>query len=94
MKRKTTRQLIEDLTIYTIKGFGGVNKRIDGLATQEIIEEFKDGAYNKMDAVYGEVMKMRHEQAAHRQEHDDVDERLDKIEAVPVVAHELKKKSK
>ncbi len=55
------------------------------------IAEFKDGVYNKMDSVYGEVLTVRQEQAAHQLDHDRINDRFEKIEAVPVVAHELKK---
>ncbi len=31
--------------------------------------DFKDGVYNKMDSVYGEVLAVRQEQAAHQLKH-------------------------
>lgn len=50
-----------------------------------------------VDAVFGEVKAMREEQAAHFQSHEDNNQehgefrrRLDKIESVPVIAHQVK----
>lgn len=58
---------------------------------EERLSEKHHEVLNKLDAVFGEVKEMRQEQSVHRQEHDDIDKRLDKIESVPAVAHELKK---
>lgn len=44
-----------------------------------------------LDKVLKEVLDMRQEQTFHVQSHRDIEERLDKIEAVPAVAHQIKK---
>ncbi len=51
----------------------------------------------KVDAVFGEVKAMREEQVMHFQSHEDnrlehkeFRGRLDKIESVPVIAHQIK----
>lgn len=59
----------------------------------EFVEKF-DQVLTRMDKVYGEVLSMREEQSMHNAKHEDINERLDNIESVSVVAHELKKKKK
>jgi hypothetical protein len=51
---------------------------------REGLEEFKDGAYGKMDKIVGELQKFRAEQVV-------MNQRLDDIESTPTLAHELKK---
>lgn len=62
----------------------------------ERLEERVEGAEhrttNLLDRLYGELKDFRQEQQAHRQEHDDINVRLDRIESVPVIAHELKQR--
>ena len=59
---------------------------------REEILKFKNETFDRIDQVYGEVKAVREEQAFHQQSHDDMNERFGKIEAIPVIAHELKKK--
>ncbi len=49
-------------------------------------------AMTKMDAVYKEVLTVRQEQSIHQTHHEDINDRLDAIEAVPAVGHDLKHK--
>ncbi len=86
-------ETVKGLVAYTVKGFGEVNKRIDELEENSASQKSLDKVYNLTDQAVKELKTMREEQSAHRQEHDDIDERLNNIEAVPAVAHELKRKS-
>lgn len=57
---------------------------------EEIAEARRDTS-GKVEAVYKEVLEMRQDRESHQQQHDNVNQRLDDIEATPTVAHELKK---
>lgn len=64
---------------------------LENYVTRNEFDEFKDGAYGKMDLIIGELKTIRLEQATHQLNHDRIQDRIERIEAVPVVAHELKK---
>lgn len=62
------------------------------------IADFKNGVYDKMDAVYKEVLAVRDEQTAHAGSHERVDEelknhatRLKNLESPPASLHRIKK---
>ncbi|MBI2011641.1 hypothetical protein HYS91_02630 [Candidatus Daviesbacteria bacterium] len=69
-----------------------LKQEVEKLLTRDEFNEKYDKIMNMLDKVYGEVKTMREEQAAHTQRHEDVENRLIKIETIPSVAHELKKK--
>ncbi|MBI2011385.1 hypothetical protein HYS91_01320 [Candidatus Daviesbacteria bacterium] len=60
-------------------------------ATKEELGEFKNGTYDRLDKVIGELKTIREEQAAHSQEHEDINEILSKIKSGSMVAHSIKK---
>lgn len=45
----------------------------------------------RLDAVFGEVVAMRQEQASHQAIHDHIEDRLRDIEQIPSIAHELRR---
>ena len=85
-----------------------IKKLTQGFATKQDLEKFvtkeefherMDSVLDKMDSVYGEVVRMREEQSLHAQRHDDIEKelrahskRLEKIESIPSIAHEIKGK--
>ncbi len=82
-----------------------IQKLFKIFATKEDLRSLKEELEEKMatkedsnrilrlvDQVLGEVKAMRIEQSAHSVRHDDVEERVTKIEKIPVIAHELRKK--
>lgn len=58
----------------------------------DTVRDMNSKVYNLVDKVIKELRDMRDEQAAHRVEHDDTNKRLDGIESIPAIAHELNKK--
>lgn len=56
-------------------------------ATKHELQELTNQVLDRLDSVFGEVKIMRQEQAAHSQVHEDIQERLTTIEAVPVITH-------
>lgn len=76
--------------------FDELVKRIDGYKNE--IDKFKDKVYDRMDAVYKEVVSMRLEQSMHTGSHErinddleDHDRRLKKLESPNVTAHQMQK---
>lgn len=65
-----------------------VDQRFEQIQTN--FDTIRDDVFTKMDEVYKEVVAMRQEQASHQAQHDEVNSRLDKIEKIPSIAHELK----
>ena len=57
------------------------------MATKDDIRQVLTG----MDHMIGELQEIRLEQTTHFQEHEDIKERINKIEQIPAIAHELKK---
>lgn len=81
-----------------------VQKMLTVFATKQDIKELKEEltekmatkeeqnrVYNLVDKVLGEVKSMRMEQAANYQRDQDLEVRVEKIERIPVIAHELKR---
>jgi hypothetical protein len=63
-------------------------------AKQEMLERYdekSDRILEFLDSFAGEIKDHRMKEMIHGQKHDDIAGRLDKIEKVPVVAHELRK---
>ncbi len=71
-------------------------------ATKEELRQMEDritgtmrgmlnSALDKMDTFITEIRNYRFEQDAHSQLHNDLEERVDKIERLPVIASEIKK---
>ena len=81
----------EEIMTYIVQNFDRLDKKIDKV--EESMVTRMDGVYNLVDQAVNELKDMREEQAAHAQRHDDIDQRLNIIEATPAVALELKKKS-
>lgn len=61
------------------------------------VVSFKNGVYDRLDAIYKEVVSVRVEQAAHAGAHDRIDEtledhnkRIKKLESPPVTTHSVK----
>ncbi len=55
---------------------------------EEILEEvkgFKNGTFNRLDAVMGELQTMRAEQTLHFGQHQEIEERLTKLEQPSIV---------
>ncbi len=57
------------------------------------VEQVTKVVNDRSDTVMGEIKEMREESASHRQEHDDLTEKITRIESTPTVAHELKIKN-
>ncbi len=79
-----TRQEFEDFREESRQRFDQVSTTMDQISTS-------------MDSVLTEVKAMREEQSFHQQQHRDMESelgalkgRVEKIEGVPAVAHELK----
>ena len=68
----------------TKQEFAELREQISHLPTKE---EF----FSRMDELVGELKTVRQEFQAHQMTHDDIDERLDAIEATQTVAHELRR---
>lgn len=90
------------LTINDIKKLTAVFATKQKLAEMEerlaSKEELRE-VMTKVDAVFGEVKAMREDQSMHYLQHEDNDnehkvfrKRLNVIESVPVIAHQIKRK--
>lgn len=71
---------------------------LEKLATKVELREFRNDVMDKMDKVYTEVLNMREEQSAQSQRYEDLEQeissakkRVDQIEKIPVIAHQIKK---
>lgn len=60
-------------------------------AYRDEIVDFKDGVHDKMDKVLGELVKIRTEQSVSSNRMSDIEERVEKIESIPVIAHSINK---
>jgi hypothetical protein len=58
------------------------------MATKEQFNQVMNG----VDTVIGELKAFREEQAAHFLKHEEIDQDLAAIKAIPAIAHELKRK--
>lgn len=56
------------------------------MATKDDLREIM----TKVENIFTEVKKITEEQSAHFEEHRRVNDRLDKIERVPAIAHDLR----
>lgn len=65
---------------------------VEGLVNKEEFTEFKDQIFNRIDAVFKELIAMREEQAGHSLRHEDAEDRLSAVEKIPAIASELRKK--
>jgi predicted nuclease with TOPRIM domain len=74
--------MLTDEDIKRLAKVFATKQDLDRFATKFEFEELKNDVFTKMDAVYKEVIAMRQEQTAHFQQHEDVNQRLDKLEAV------------
>lgn len=82
---------MDDKQLQVLIGmFNQITSKIDHL--EEIVSKRNDDVFTKMDAVYGEVISVRQEQVAHQLSHNRIDEVIEDIKSVPVIAHELRKK--
>lgn len=66
-----------------------ITKKIDQHYDEFV--EFKDGIYNHLDAVIGELKTTREEQSSLSHRTSRLEDRVEIIEKVPVVAHSIKK---
>lgn len=64
---------------------------IKQLATKDELHEFRDEVLNGLDKVMGELQEIRLDQTVSRQRHEDLEDRVSKIEHIPAIAHELHK---
>ncbi len=55
------------------------------------ITEFKDGVHTRIDEVMGELIRIREEQSFSGHRISNLEERVETIEKVPVIAHTIKK---
>lgn len=81
------------LVLDFVKNSAKVEKRLDDIERNMVTKDDNNKILNLVDQVLGELKDMRQEQSAHNQDHVDINERLTKIETLPSIAHELKKKS-
>lgn len=75
--------------------YGELSKKIDSYKAE--IDKFKDKVYDRMDAVYKEVLAVRLEQSVHTGSHERIDDdlenhekRLKKIESPSITAHQIR----
>lgn len=66
-----------------------LNAKMD-LLKQEM-KTFRNETFDRLDAVYKEVVKFREDEDIHSYKHEEVEKRLKQIESVPVIAHAIKK---
>lgn len=88
MEKAVRKVVVEALQEVVLPEFEKMNKRIDSLEGHVIKRD--DDVFTKMDAVFKELVGIRQEVSGHQQQLDDHSERFEKIEAIPVIAHELK----
>lgn len=62
--------------------------RVDDL--EKRVDTRIDYVFQKLDAVYGEVVTTRQEREAHHQVHTDLRDEIDTIKSLPTITHELK----
>lgn len=86
---KKLKQMFSDQTIEFSRSIDGLRQEMNEL--KEKVDNRNDDVFTKMDLVYGEVKAMRDEQAAHSQQHRDINQELEMIKSVPVIAHSIKK---
>lgn len=103
LKRFATKDDLEDLqrvvTNLAVEVMGIKGEIVDikeNMVTKEDHREIR----TLMDRVLKELVEMRQEQVVHSQRHEDNDrehqeikKRLHRVESVPVIAHEIKKRS-
>lgn len=88
---KDTQKLIQRfIEVFATKQ--ELTEAVEGLVTKEDFTEFRDQIFNRIDAVFKELIAMREEQAGHSLRHEDVEDRLNAVEKIPVIALELRKK--
>jgi len=78
----------EDLAVGLFQVRQEAKTSIDNLA-QKFDNKF-DKVMETLDVVVGELKDFRMEQAAHFQQHEDIDADLKAIKAIPTIAHHLK----
>ena len=90
--KMTNKQIFD----FFFTRFNDLEKKIAGY--REEIVEFKDGVYDKMDAVYKEVLTFRDEEVMHQggqdriqEQVDDHENRIKKLERPPVTVHRIRK---
>jgi hypothetical protein len=80
-----------------------IKKLAELFATKADLADLREGLRGEMaegfrmmnsrfDQVFGELKEIRNELTINRHEHDDLDQRLSKVESTPTVAHELRSK--
>lgn len=85
-----TNKRLEGFIVTFLREINRLDEKIDLYRNE--IDSFKDDLMTKIDAVYKEVLDMRQEQIVHFEQHSKINDRLDVVEAIPAVAHELKRK--
>ena len=58
---------------------------------EKVLKEVRNDILDGQDKIYKELKDFREEQSAHSFRHDDTEKRLRAIEAVPVIAHSIKR---
>lgn len=77
----------DKLLVYLNERFEKVESMIG--ETNNKVDEFKDQMYTRMDKIIGEVASMRETLVIHEAKHEQIDEDLAAIKAIPAIAHEL-----
>lgn len=88
--------LIKKNTEFMLQQFEKVDDRFNEMQQQMV--EFKDGVYNKMDAVYKEVLAFRDEEVMHKAGQvrlqdsvDDHEKRIRKLEKPHITPHRIRR---
>lgn len=81
--------MITEADILKLSQVFATKQELQELGATMVTKEEFNKVMERLDAVYGEVIAMRQEQASHQAIHDHIEDRLHDIEHIPAIAHEL-----